>query len=73
MTTTAAPTVGTSLDRIEGREKVTGRAHYAYEYPVDRVAYAAPVQAAVAHGEIRGIDVAAVLAMPGVLTVLSHE
>ncbi|MGH3388047.1 MAG: xanthine dehydrogenase family protein molybdopterin-binding subunit, partial [Actinomadura sp.] len=73
MTTTAAPTVGASLDRVEGREKVTGRAHYAYEYPVDRVAYAAPVQATVAHGEIRGIDVAAVLAMPGVLTVLSHE
>jgi xanthine dehydrogenase YagR molybdenum-binding subunit len=73
MTTTAAPTVGTSLDRIEGREKVTGRAPYAYEYPADRIAYAAPVQASVARGAIRAIDAGAVLAMPGVVTVLSHE
>ena len=59
------------MNRIEGRDKVTGRARYAYEYPADRVAYAYPVQSAIARGRITSIDARGTLAMPGVLAVLS--
>ncbi len=61
------------MNRIEGRDKVTGRAAYAYEYPVENVAYAHPVPSRVARGRIRAIDAAAVLATPGVLAVLSSD
>jgi xanthine dehydrogenase YagR molybdenum-binding subunit len=73
VTSVASPAVGAALDRVEGREKVTGAARYAYEYDLDRVAYAAIVQSTVARGEIRAVDASAALALPGVLAVLSHE
>ena len=60
-------------DRVEGREKVTGSARYAAEFPVERVAHAAIVQATIARGEIQAIDAGAALALPGVLEVLSHR
>ena len=59
------------MNRVEGREKVTGRARYAAEYPAEDVAYVHPVQASVARGRIRSIDVEDALATPGVLAVLS--
>jgi xanthine dehydrogenase YagR molybdenum-binding subunit len=61
------------VKRIEGRDKVTGQARYAYEYPVDQAAYAWPVQSEIARGRIGSIDVGAALALPGVLAVLSSE
>jgi xanthine dehydrogenase YagR molybdenum-binding subunit len=64
--------IGASLDRIEAREKVTGQARYAYEHNLERTAYAEPVQASVALGQIQSIDTAETLAQPGVLTVLSY-
>ncbi|RKS76897.1 xanthine dehydrogenase molybdenum binding subunit apoprotein [Actinomadura pelletieri DSM 43383] len=60
-------------ERLEGREKVTGAARYAFEYPVENVAYAAAVQAGVGRGEVVAVDAEAVMALPGVLAVLSHE
>ncbi|RSN51559.1 MULTISPECIES: xanthine dehydrogenase family protein molybdopterin-binding subunit [Actinomadura] len=59
--------------RVEGREKVTGAARYAYEYPVEGAVYAAAVQASVGKGEIRWVDHDSARAMPGVLDVLSCE
>jgi xanthine dehydrogenase YagR molybdenum-binding subunit len=59
--------------RIEGIEKVTGRARYAFEYPVENVVYVHPVQSTVARGRIRSIDPGAALATPGVLAVLSPD
>jgi len=59
------------VNRVEARDKVTGRARYAYEYPAHGVAYAYPVQAPVASGVVRSVDASAALAMPGVLAVLS--
>jgi xanthine dehydrogenase YagR molybdenum-binding subunit len=61
------------MNRIEGLDKVTGRATYAYEYTASDVAYAHAVQSTVARGRIRSIDTAAALATPGVLAVLSSE
>ena len=71
--TTSGTPIGAPLDRIEGRDKVTGRARYAYEYPVEHVAYAVPVQSTIASGTITRIDYDAAIAMPGVLAVLTYE
>ncbi|MFD8533216.1 xanthine dehydrogenase family protein molybdopterin-binding subunit [Streptosporangium canum] len=70
MTTTTPSSVGSGLDRVEGLDKVTGRARYAFEYSPRDLAYAVPVQAAVARGEIRAVDVDAVLKYPGVIAAI---
>src|SRR4051794_7905741 len=74
MATVASP-LGVGHDRIEGRDKVTGAARYAYEYqPDDRPAvYASLVQSTIARGAIVSVDAADALAIEGVLAVLSHE
>lgn len=62
-----------ALERVEGRDKVTGRARYAYEYPVEGAVYASAVQATVGRGTIAAVDAEAALAIPGVLAVVSCE
>jgi xanthine dehydrogenase YagR molybdenum-binding subunit len=66
-------TIGAPLDRIDGPKKVTGTATYAFEYPVEGVTYAFPVQSTIAKGRIMSIDVSGARALPGVVTMLSHE
>jgi xanthine dehydrogenase YagR molybdenum-binding subunit len=61
------------MNRIEGRDKVTGRARYAAEYPAENVAYVYPVQSRIARGQIESIDATAALALPGVHAVLSSD
>ncbi|MDX6598927.1 MAG: xanthine dehydrogenase YagR molybdenum-binding subunit [Gaiellales bacterium] len=70
MSTVSHPALGTDLDRIESREKVTGSATYAYEYEHDDVAYGAIVQSTIAKGAITACDDAAAREVPGVLAVL---
>ncbi len=72
-TSTLAPAVGLPLSRVEGREKVMGEARYAYEQPIEGVAYAAAITSTIATGEITGVDASAALAIPGVLAVVSRE
>jgi xanthine dehydrogenase YagR molybdenum-binding subunit len=73
MAGTVTRAVGAPLARLEGREKVTGQARYAFEQPAEGVLYATVVQASIARGAIRGVDAGAALALPGVVAVLSHE
>jgi xanthine dehydrogenase YagR molybdenum-binding subunit len=74
MATIVAPTtLGTAVTRVEGREKVTGQAVYAYEHEIEGVVYAWIVQATVAAGAVRRVDASRALALPGVLGVLSHQ
>jgi xanthine dehydrogenase YagR molybdenum-binding subunit len=73
MTVARKRAMGVALDRIEGRDKVTGAAKYAYEYAPDRVSYAALVPATIARGQISSVDATAALEVPGVLAVLSCE
>ncbi|WP_049571611.1 xanthine dehydrogenase family protein molybdopterin-binding subunit [Nonomuraea sp. SBT364] len=61
------------MNRVEGHDKVTGRARYAVEYPAGDVAYACPVQSEIAKGRVTAIDSADAAAMPGVLAVLSSD
>lgn len=65
--------VGAPAERREGREKVGGTARYAAEFHDPGRAQAWPVPASVARGRVTGVDTADALAVPGVLTVLSHE
>ncbi|MCW3839990.1 xanthine dehydrogenase family protein molybdopterin-binding subunit [Micromonospora yasonensis] len=64
--------VGREHPRLEGRDKVTGAARYAVEYPVDDVTYGWAVPAMATRGRITRIDAAPALAVPGVLAVLHH-
>ena len=65
--------IGVPLTRIDGVQKVTGAAKYAYEYPVEGVTYVFPVQSTIAKGRVVSIDASAAQALPGVIAVLSHE
>jgi xanthine dehydrogenase YagR molybdenum-binding subunit len=67
------PAVGRGIDRVDARLKVTGKAVYAAEVPVDGVAHAVFVPSTVAKGRVRSIDAAVARQVPGVLTVLTHE
>ncbi len=64
--------IGAPLDRIDGPKKVTGTATYSFEYPVEGVTYAFPVQSTIAKGRIVSIDTSAARALPGIVTVLSR-
>lgn len=73
MTVATTTAVGTGTSRIEAEAKVTGAARYAGEIPLDGRAYGWVVQSSIARGRIDSVDADAVLAMPGVLGVLSHR
>jgi xanthine dehydrogenase YagR molybdenum-binding subunit len=64
--------VGEPLSRIEGREKVTGAARYAYEWPCENLAYAVIVQSTIAKGHVHAIDESAARAHPGVIAIVTH-
>lgn len=70
---TLTRSVGVSVSRLEGVAKVTGQARYAAEYGFDDLVYAWPAQATVGRGRVAAIDTAAVLALPGVLAVITHD
>jgi len=74
MSTTTELPLGAPVPRREGREKVTGRARYAFEQEsAEGCVYAWPVQSSVATGTITGFNADEVLALPGVLAVMTHE
>src|SRR2546430_14385070 len=73
MTNHITHATGAPLNRIDGVQKVTGAATYAYEYPVEGVTYVFPVQSTIAKGRVSSIDASAARALPGVIAVLSHE
>ena len=69
---TATTYLGKPTSRIEGREKVTGRAKYAGEYNVPALAHGFVVSSGIAKGRIKRIDTADALAVSGVLDVFTH-
>ncbi|WP_406691441.1 xanthine dehydrogenase family protein molybdopterin-binding subunit [Saccharopolyspora sp. ID03-671] len=70
---TATRVLGAPLDRIEGQDKVRGRARYAAEHPVDKPVHAHLVQSRIARGRITTIDATAALDEPGVVDVVTHR
>jgi 4-hydroxybenzoyl-CoA reductase subunit alpha len=63
--------VGTRQPLIDGVEKVTGRAKYTADLPAAGALVGAILRSPLAHATIRGIDVAAALAIPGVRAVVT--
>ncbi|MEO3819061.1 xanthine dehydrogenase family protein molybdopterin-binding subunit [Plantactinospora sp. B24E8] len=60
-----------SVNRVDGRLKVTGGARYAADQPVAAVAHGYLVLSTVARGTIRSMDVSAAERAPGVLAVFT--
>ncbi|MBT2470000.1 xanthine dehydrogenase family protein molybdopterin-binding subunit [Streptomyces sp. ISL-66] len=66
-----APALGRPATRLEGPDKVAGRALYAAEHTPPGRVYGWPVPATVARGRVTAVDTAGALALPGVLAVLT--
>lgn len=64
--------VGQSVNRIDGRVKVTGAAIYSAEHPLPRLAHAVLIQSTIASGRIATIDSVAAFRMAGVLLIMTH-
>lgn len=65
-------TIGQARPRIEGRDKVTGRARYSGDFAARGMLHGVLVGAPVAAGRVVDIDSAAALAHPGVVRVLTR-
>ncbi|MGI4823953.1 MAG: xanthine dehydrogenase family protein molybdopterin-binding subunit [Janthinobacterium lividum] len=65
--------VGKPLVRVEGREKVTGKAKYSAEFPLPGLTYGVLATSTIAKGRILNIDISAASREPGVLAVLTHQ
>ena len=65
--------VGKPVRRIVGRKKVTGGLQYTAEIPAEGLAYAFPVTAKVAAGQLSKLDVSKAAELPGVIKVYTHE
>jgi xanthine dehydrogenase YagR molybdenum-binding subunit len=72
MTVTTRP-VDLAPRRVEGVLKLTGAARYAADHRFPGTLHAILVGAPVAAGRLRGVDVEAAAAMPGVATVLTAD
>jgi xanthine dehydrogenase YagR molybdenum-binding subunit len=67
------PIVGTPINRVDGRRKVTGAARYTAEIPIAEMTYAVIVQSTIGRGTIERVDTSAAQMLPGVIKVLTHE
>lgn len=61
-----------SLDRVDGRLKVTGAAKYSAEYQIPGLTYGVLVTSIITKGRIKKIDTKAAERAPGVIAVISH-
>ncbi len=64
---------GEPLDRVDGKQKVTGAAKYSAEYKLDNLCYAVLVDSTIAKGSITDIDIKQAEKAPGVLSVLTYK
>ena len=65
--------IGAPTPRLEGPEKVAGRAVYATDVVLPDMVWAKPVRSPVAYGRIRTIDVSKASALPGVRAVMTGQ
>src|SRR5256885_2943825 len=66
-------TIGTSLPRQDGPDKVTGRARYAGDQASPGMLTARLVTSPYAHARILNIDTSTALSLPGVVAVFTSE
>ncbi|HEY0109205.1 MAG TPA: xanthine dehydrogenase family protein molybdopterin-binding subunit, partial [Fibrella sp.] len=65
--------IGQPVKRVDGKDKVTGKAKYAAEFNVPGLSYGYVLSSTIVKGSITSIDASAALALPGVLQVFTHE
>jgi xanthine dehydrogenase YagR molybdenum-binding subunit len=65
--------IGQPISRVDGRLKVTGRAHYTADVPLAGAMHAAIVHSTIANGRTISIDTTAAEQAPGVLAVFTHH
>ncbi|CAN5827692.1 xanthine dehydrogenase family protein molybdopterin-binding subunit [soil metagenome] len=65
--------IGEAINRIDGLLKVTGRANYAMDFPVNNPAYGYLFKSETAAGNILSIDTSAAEKADGVIAVITHE
>ncbi|HXB08250.1 MAG TPA: xanthine dehydrogenase family protein molybdopterin-binding subunit [Puia sp.] len=63
--------IGDSLNRVDGRLKVTGGAMYSGEYKLPGLTYGVLVSATIANGTVTAMDTKAAERAPGVLAVIT--
>jgi xanthine dehydrogenase YagR molybdenum-binding subunit len=66
------PYIGSRTSRVDGRDKVTGKAKYAGEFNVPGLVHGSVVGSTIAKGRITGIDVSDAMKVSGVISVLTH-
>src|SRR2546426_2382681 len=64
--------IGQPISRIDGRLKVTGRARYTADIPIQGAVHAAIVHSTIANGRTVSIDTNAAENAPGVVAVFTH-
>ena len=65
--------IGRSLPRLEGRDKVTGRAEYTHLLQLPGMLHAKIFRSTVAHGRIKSVDTSAARKVPGVYAVYTSD
>ena len=68
--TPTMPPIGRDTPRVDGPQKVTGRAQYTSDFHFPGTLYAVPVEATIANGKVITLDTAAAEKMPGVRAIL---
>src|SRR5262247_4401595 len=61
--------IGRATPRVDGPQKVSGKAEYATDFHFPGMLYAVPVEATIANGRLTGLDTAAAEKMPGVRAI----
>jgi xanthine dehydrogenase YagR molybdenum-binding subunit len=65
--------IGTPVSRLDGPQKVTGRARFAAEFPMETMVFAALKYSTIPRGKLLTIDTEAAEAAPGVVLVMTHR
>ena len=65
--------VGTSAPRVDGIEKVTGKAVYASDLQLPGMAYARILRSTVAHAKLVKVNAAPAKELPGVVATLTRD
>lgn len=60
-------------ERVDGIDKVTGKAKYTAEHRIDHLAYGVFVTSTIAKGTIKNLDVSKAMAAAGVLDIIYYE
>lgn len=64
---------GQPIDRKDGKQKVTGTATYAAEWPLKNMVYGVTIESSITKGHINNIDSSAAMALKGVLNVMTYK